>query len=248
MGKNKLIKFAELQTFGNVIQVPANGLTIKDHPLKGKWSSDFFRNNNPITLELGCGKGEYTVGLAEKYPAKNFIGIDIKGARIWSGAKAALQKNMSNVGFLRTKIEFINSFFDSDEVHEIWLTFPDPMMDKTTRRLTSANFLENYRKFLLSSGIIHLKTDSNFLFHYTCAVIEKNMMPVYAKTNNLYASELLNEILEIRTFYEKQWMEREIDIKYIAFGFREQSEKLAEPEGYFEKDNYRSFGRGAQNR
>lgn len=247
MGKNKLAKFEELQTFCNVIQASVDGLFLEDHHLKGKWRSGFFLNNSPLVLELGCGKGEYTVGLAERFPDKNFIGIDIKGARIWAGARTAIQKGIKNAGFLRTKIEFINRFFGKDEVQELWLTFPDPHMRKTSRRLTSARFLDRYREFLENGGKIHLKTDSNYLFQYTCALIEKNGLPVFTMTDNLYASELLNDILDIRTFYEKQWIERNIDIKYIVFGLGTENSPLLEPVTSFEKDSYRSFGRSARN-
>lgn len=242
MGKSKLSKFSELQTFDNVIQAPVRGPVFPDFPLKGKWSSDFFRNDHVITLELGCGKGEYTVGLAERHPEKNFIGVDIKGARIWSGAKSALEKNLKNVAFLRTRIEMIESFFGNDEIDEIWLTFPDPRMEKTRKRLTSANFMAKYRRILSKEGVIRLKTDSNFLFSYTCTLVEKNKLPVYCKTDNLYSSDFLDEDLSIETYYEKQWTERGMEIRYIAFG-PGRNVPLEEPECDFTKDNYRSFGR-----
>ncbi len=246
MGKNKLSKFADLLTFPNVVQAPINESVFQDHPLKGKWATGFFHNQNPLVLELGCGKGEYTVGLGEVFPEKNFIGIDIKGARIWTGAKAALQKGLGNVGFLRTKIEMIECFFAPGEIGEIWITFPDPRMEKTRRRMTSVNFMNRYRKVLSPQGVIHLKTDSNFLFRYTDALVEKNHMPVLCRTENLYASDVLNDILSIRTFYEKQWMDRGIDIKYLAFGLWG-DDPLLEPEIKPERDSYRSFGRSARN-
>jgi tRNA (guanine-N7-)-methyltransferase len=245
VGKNKLSKFADLLTYKNVVQAPVNGAEFHDHPMKGRWAADFFRNNSPLILELGCGKGEYTVSLGEMFPEKNFIGIDIKGARIWTGAKLAIEKGLINVGFLRTKIEVIDNFFDKDEVQEIWLTFPDPRMEKTRRRMTSTGFIEKYRKILADNGVIHLKTDSNFLFQYTNALIEKNHLPVYCRTGNLYYSDVLNDILSIRTYYEKQWIERGIEIKYLAFGPGNVN-PLKEPEIRLERDPYRSFGRSAR--
>jgi len=246
VGKNKLAKFADLLTFRNVIQAPVDVPAFQDYPLKGKWSSGFFQNQLPIILELGCGKGEYSVSLAEMFPDKNFIGVDIKGARIWAGAKLALDRGLKNVGFLRTKIEMIGCFFADGEITEIWLTFPDPRMEKNRRRLTAACFLEKYRKILSDKGIIHLKTDSNFLFQYTSALVEKNNLPVFSKISNLYASDMLNEVLAIRTFYEKQWIDRGIEIKYLAFGF-DGGLPFVEPDSGFERDTYRSFGRSARN-
>ena len=244
VGRNKLAKFADLRTFRNVIQVPADFQSFHDHPLKGQWNKRFFGNSSPLVLELGCGKGEYTVSLAEMFPEKNFIGIDIKGARIWLGAKLAIERQLTNVGFLRTNIELIDFFFGEMEVGEIWLTFPDPQMEKIRRRLTSVSFLEKYRKIMPLTGIVHLKTDSNFLFQYTQALIEKNQLPVWSRIENLYASELLNEVLSVKTFYEKQWIERGIEIKYLSFGLNG-NEQLTEPGLMFEKDRYRSFGRSA---
>ena len=244
MGKNKLAKFVEMERFENVIQVPYKKLQQENFYLKEKWATQFFENENPIILELGCGKGEYTVELAEKNPDKNFIGVDIKGARMYIGAKQALDKNLKNVAFLRTNIEIINQFFGNDEVAEIWLTFPDPQMKKTRKRLTSTSFLNLYKQFLKTDGIVHLKTDSNFQFTYTSALVHLNEFEILAETVNLYESEILNETLQIKTFYEKQWLSRGITIKYIAFKLSDNN--FTEPEIEIEHDEYRSFGRSAK--
>jgi tRNA (guanine-N7-)-methyltransferase len=244
VGKNKLAKFEEMKGFEHVIQAPFNTIKNNDFPLKGKWREQFFGNENPIILELGCGKGEYSIELAEKHPQKNFLGVDIKGARLWKGAKIAQEKGLKNVGFLRTNIEIIGQFFGPDEVDEIWLTFPDPQMKKTRKRLTSTTFLKKYKSFLKKDGIIHLKTDSNFQYAYTNALAHLNDFEILAETDNLYESEILNDILRIRTFYEKQWLSRGIPIKYLAF--RLNDKEWQEPEMNFEKDEYRSFGRSAR--
>jgi len=244
VGKNKLSKFVEMERFENVIQVPYKKLQQENFYLKEKWATQFFENENPIILELGCGKGEYTVELAEKNPNKNFIGVDIKGARMYIGAKQALDKNLKNVAFLRTNIEIINQFFGDDEVAEIWLTFPDPQMKKTRKRLTSTSFLNLYKQFLKTDGIVHLKTDSNFQFTYTSELVHLNEFEILAETDNLYESEILNEILQIKTFYEKQWLSRGITIKYIAFKLSDNN--FTEPDIEIEHDEYRSFGRSAK--
>lgn len=244
MGKGKLAKFREMETFEHVVQAPFNTIKTNDFHLKGQWADSFFGNNNPVVLELGCGKGEYTVDLAEKNPQINFIGVDIKGARLWKGAKAALQKGLKNVAFLRTNIEIISQFFGENEVAEIWLTFPDPQMKKTRKRLTSTTFLNKYKTFLKKDGIIHLKTDSNFQYTYTRELVHLNGFEVLAETEDLYESALLNDTLKIKTFYEKQWLARGITIKYIAFRLNEKA--FEEPDIEIEKDEYRSFGRSAQ--
>lgn len=244
MGKNKLAKFSEMERFENVIQVPFKKLQQENFYLKEKWATQFFENGNPIILELGCGKGEYTVELAEKNPGKNFIGVDIKGARMYIGAKQALDKNLKNVAFLRTNIEIINRFFVAEEISEIWLTFPDPQMKKTKKRLTSTFFLNLYKQFLKTDGIVHLKTDSNFQFKYTSALVHLNRFEIQAEINNLYESEILDETLQIKTFYEKQWLSRGITIKYIAFKLNER--EFTEPDIEIEHDEYRSFGRSAK--
>ncbi len=224
--------------------------------MKGLWNDNYFHNANPIVLELGCGKGEYTVGLARAYPDVNFIGVDIKGARIYTGAKQALEEQLDNVAFLRTNIEFIDNFFAKDEVREIWLTFSDPQMKNVHKRLTSTFFLNRYRKFLIDNGLVHLKTDSGFLFTYTTYLIEKNHLPMVFRTENLYANEITSnesqnysmpddktrEILGIRTYYETQWIERGLNIKYMKFRLPS-SGTLVEPEVEIELDDYRSYKR-----
>jgi len=243
VGKNKLAKFREMETFEHVVQVPYHKIKHESFYLKGNWAKDFFKNENPIILELGCGKGEYTVALAERNPEFNYIGVDIKGARLFNGAKEAKVKGLKNVGFLRTNIEIIEQFFGAEEIAEIWLTFPDPQMKKTTKRLTSTMFLNRYKCFLKKDGIVHLKTDSNFQYTYTHAMVYINKFEVLAETDNLYDSEILTETLQIKTFYEKQWLARGLTIKYIAFKISDK--KYIEPEIDIEHDEYRSFGRSA---
>ena len=244
MSKNKLAKFEEMKTFEHVVQAPYNAVGHNDFHLKGEWANRFFKNENPIVLELGCGKGEYTVELAGRFPEKNFIGVDIKGARLWKGAKIALQKELKNVAFLRTNIEIIDQFFGLAEVDEIWLTFPDPQMKKIRKRLTSTFFLNKYKSFLKKFGTIHLKTDSNFQFSYTRELAHKNNFEILAETDSLYDSAVLNETLQIKTFYEKQWLSRGINIKYLAFQLNDA--EFEEPEIAIERDEYRSFGRSAR--
>lgn len=245
MGKNKLPKFAEMETFSNVLQVPFSEVNLCDHPIKNNWNSAFFQNNQPIVLELGCGKGEYTTGLAEIEAGKNYIGIDIKGARMWKGAKQALENGLNNVGFLRTNIELIDRFFGENEVSEIWLTFPDPQMKKTRKRLTSTRFIELYRKFLKPGGVVHLKTDSNFQYQYTLEMIKANGFEIVSNDADIHAKELINDTLQIKTFYEQQWIARGITIKYISF--IPHQNQLVEPDVVIEEDSYRSFGRSAIN-
>lgn len=243
MGKNKLAKFADMEEFPHVFQVPSHSLREGNlFEMKGKWNELFFKNEHPIVLELGCGKGEYTVGLGQLYPDKNFIGVDIKGARLWTGAKDSFEKDMKNVAFLRTDIEMIHHFFDQNEVSEIWLTFPDPQMKKVTKRLTATNFMKSYQQFLKPSGKIHLKTDSNFMFTYTCAMVNINQLPVVFSTDNLYESDLQDSILSIKTYYEQQWLGRGLTIKYIQF-LLENKDEFIEPGIEIEHDAYRSFGR-----
>ena len=248
MSKNKLAKFAQMETFPNVFQYPA--LTLKESistgmyaPLAGSWST-FFHNNNPIVLELGCGRGEYTVGLAQHYPDKNFIGVDIKGARMWAGAKQALELQLPNVAFLRTNIELIDKFFLPDEVSEIWITFADPQMKKATKRLTSSYFMQRYKNIMTDGGIIHLKTDSPFLYTYTRELVRVNHFPVETDTLDLYSelSDLL--LLSIQTHYEKQWLARGMKIKYLSFRLPHPSaDGYIEPEIDIAPDSYRSYGR-----
>lgn len=241
MGKNKLSKFADMATYDNVFQYTFAMLQEEEFPLKGKWNT-FFKNDAPVVLELGCGKGEYTVGLAKLFPQKNFIGIDIKGARMWTGATQAIEEKLGNVAFLRTHIELIPHFFAKKEIAEIWLTFPDPQMSKTNKRLTSTRFMKEYNRILKPDGIIHLKTDSNFLYTYTKAMVAENQLNVFFETDNLYNSGLTDDILQIQTFYEQQWRSRGLAIKYIQFQCQK-NEKWKEPDIEIEKDDYRSFGR-----
>jgi len=217
VGKNKLKKFADLDTYEHVVQVPFKQLELEEFQYKGKWSSEFFGNDHPVILELGCGKGEYTVKLAGHCPEFNFIGIDIKGSRMWNGSTRAKELGLKNVGFLRTNIENIGLFFGKSEIAEIWLTFPDPQMKKTRKRLTATNFMESYRNVLVANGMIHLKSDSNFMYLYTEAMVAENQFEVLRQTDDLYHSAILDEVLSIQTFYEKQWLDRGISIKYLSF-------------------------------
>ena len=242
MAKNKLTKFAEMATYNNVFQYTFQKLQTNAFPLKGRWGKEYFKNDNPIVLELGCGKGEYTVGLARFYPNKNFIGMDIKGARMWSGATDATVNNLENVAFVRTHIEMIAHFFDIEEISEIWITFPDPQMKKVNKRLTSCRFMKNYSEILKENGIIHLKTDSNFLYTYTKAMIEENQLAVLFDTDDLYNSDIESEVLSIQTFYEKQWLSRGLNIKYLKFVCPKKDD-WKEPDIEIERDEYRSFGR-----
>ena len=219
MGKNKLARWAEMKSFNNVIEPVTEEAKAGDHPLKGRWRNDHFKNTNPIVLELGCGKGEYTVGLAVKFPFKNFIGVDIKGARIWRGAKTAYEKKIPNASFLRTRIEFINSFFLNDEIDEVWLTFPDPYpkIRNARKRLTSPHFLNLYRSLLRDNGIVHLKTDNRDLYNYTCSIAEHNNLEIINATEDLYSGRIENDILTIRTHYENIFLRKKIRINYLSF-------------------------------
>lgn len=246
MSKRKLAKFAELKVLPNVVEVSYDDLQKGPMELYGNWGSRFFENDHPIVLELGCGKGEYTVGLAEKFPGKNFIGIDIKGSRIWTGAKASFEKGLKNAAFLRTYVELLPSFFAPGEISEIWITFPDPQMKKQRKRLTSTSLIEHYRKVMKGGGLIHLKTDSNFLFQYTSAMIQHNHFSVEVETDDLYGSPYADETLGIRTYYEQQWLSRGIKIKYLRF--IPHIEPLEEPEIEIPRDEYRSFGRDQRSR
>ena len=246
MSKGKLAKFADMETFKNVFQAPFSIVSQIPFAMKGHWGEQYFKNANPIVLELGCGKGEYTVGLARLFPDINFIGVDIKGARMWTGAKQALEEGLKNVAFLRTNIEIIDRFFAESEVQEIWLTFSDPQMKNAHKRLTSTFFLNRYRKFLVDSGIVHLKTDSNFLFTYTTCMVKENKLPVVFSTEDLYHTEGLDEethkILSIQTYYESMWIERGLNIRYMKFLLPQQGE-LVEPEVDIPLDDYRSYHR-----
>lgn len=270
MSKGKLAKFADMASYPHVFEYPFSVVEDVPFEMRGRWRKDFFKNDNPIVLELGCGRGEYAVGLARRYPDRNFIGVDIKGSRMWTGATQALQEGLKNVAFLRTNIEIIDRFFAPSEVQEIWLTFSDPQMKKATKRLTSSYFLKRYRHFLDDGGLIHLKTDSNFLFTYTKYVCEVNHLPVEVCVEDLYNDELrmTNDEsgtpagnphssfviphssfpqdssfdLSIRTYYEQMWIDRGITIKYLRFRLPAAGE-LIEPDVEIELDDYRSYSR-----
>ena len=238
MGHDKLRKFAENETFTCLLQPdaslvldksgdPSEGLRLNDHPIKGRWNGEMFHNDHPIVLELGCGKGEYTIDLSRRFPECNYIGVDIKGARLWRGAKTATEQALPNVAFLRTRIEFIEAFFGPGEVSSIWLTFSDPQLKSENSRLTSPLFLERYRKFLKPGGVIHLKTDSRFLHEYSKAVALENGLTILASTTDLYnsggefppetAANLGAELFEVQTFYERMFLSQGYKITYLAF-------------------------------
>lgn len=247
MGKGKLAKFADMEHYANVFQYPYS--TWHEHPftMQGHWHDSFFGNANPIVLELGCGKGEYAVELARNYRDKNFIGVDIKGARMWTGATLALNEGLGNVAFLRTNIEIIDRFFVPGEVQEIWLTFSDPQMKNPRKRLTSTYFMARYRRFLVDGGTLHLKTDSNFLFTYTKLMAMRNALPVLFSTDDLYHDERspLNvepATLSVQTYYERMWIARGLNIRYMKWQLPQVGE-LTEPDVEIELDDYRSYHR-----
>lgn len=243
MGHDKLRKFAENETFSCLLQPEAssvldkvegsNSLILREHPIKGHWNERMFATAQPIVLELGCGKGEYTIDLSRREPSLNYIGVDIKGARLWKGAKFATENKLPNVAFLRTRIEFIEAFFAPEEVSEIWLTFSDPQMKSENCRLTSPLFLERYRKFLKKDGIVHLKTDSRFLYEYSKAVAEQNGLRILASTNDLYGTgrqdlsdcalrsvageSAIDALFEVQTFYERMFTAQGYKITYLSF-------------------------------
>jgi tRNA (guanine-N7-)-methyltransferase len=248
MGKGKLAKFADMARYENVFQYPYSVVEHVPFAMQGNWNRQYFRKQAPIVLELGCGKGEYTVELARQYPDKNFVGVDIKGARMWTGATMALNEGLDNVAFLRTNIEIIDRFFSGGEVSEIWLTFSDPQMKNPRKRLTSTFFMERYRRILTDGGTLHLKTDSNFLYTYTCLMVGKNQLPLLYKTDNLYrdgqdtTEQLEPGLLSIQTYYEKMWLERGINIKYVKWQLPSTG-SLEEPDVEIEMDDYRSYRR-----
>lgn len=274
MGKNKLRKFAEMDRLDSVFQYPYAALADAGFPLRGRWH-EHFGNRYPITVELGCGKGEYTVGLARRFPGRNFIGVDIKGARMWTGATAAAREGLANVAFIRTDIALIDRFFAPGEVDEIWITFPDPQMRKVNKRLTGSRFLQRYRSILRPGGRVNLKTDSPFLYTYTRLLVERNALPAYCITDDLYAAPVAPgasasctdvplaraqgnslgfpvpgvvpadyaPLLDIRTFYEQQWLARGLTIKYIAFALPADG-PLDEVTDDIPLDTYRSYSRG----
>lgn len=217
MGKDKLKRFAENETFKCLFQPEMVEVFRNDYKLKGKWNTDVFRNTNPIVLELGCGRGEYTVELARKYPDINFIGIDIKGARLWRGAKSATQEALPNVAFIRCRIEFIEWLFGPGEVSEIWITFADPQINRDNKRLTGTRFIQRYRSFLVPDGLIHLKTDSIFLHNYTMAMAEHNCMEILESEKDIYGSGRADEELSIKTHYEESYLLKGAAITYMVF-------------------------------
>ena len=231
MAKKKLQRFAEMKEFDCVFEPENDVMTGGDYHMKGRWHSDYFANQNPITLELGCGKGEYTIALAGMYPNRNFIGIDIKGARLWRGAKTVEQSGMDNVAFLRMKVEFISNFFAPGEVQDIWLTFSDPQIldHKGTKRLSAQSFLDRYSKILAPDGNIHVKTDSNFLYDATLKAIENGDHKLLTHSNDIYGNGFLDftsaqrEILGVRTFYEGKFLAKKENINYIHFQLNEQA-------------------------
>ena len=222
MGKNKLARFAENKILPNVFQ-PTRDEALDNYPLKGKWRTEVFKNQNPIVLELGCGKGEYSVGLAKSFPNKNFIGIDIKGARFWFGAKEAVEKNLNNVAFLRTQIELVDCFFDHDEVDEIWITFPDPQVKyrRTKHRMTHPDFLDRYKKILKKDGIVHLKTDSEFLHGYTLGLLQGQGHEIISAHHDIYGAPEYEPgtplLREIKTYYEGLFSAKGKTITYLKF-------------------------------
>lgn len=253
MGKNKLRKFSEMEEIPFVLQYPWAKLQNNPFPYKGKWK-EFFGNGNPIVLELGCGKGEYTTGLARIFPEKNFIGIDIKGARMWTGAKQAQSEQLTNVAFLRTDIELLPHFFAPGEVREIWITFPDPQMQKPRKRLTGSRMLGIYGNIIAEEGYINLKTDSPFLYNYTRLLCRENGLSLSHDMDDIYNGTDAEErktpkgLKEIRTHYEQQWLDRGLTIKFLRFGL-EGRDEFTEPAGAEDipKDTYRSYARGMLN-
>lgn len=216
MGKDKLRKFAEVATFNNVLQLEEGKV------MKGKWAEKQFGNSKPVVLELACGKGEYTVNLANYFPERNFIGIDYKGNRIWRGAKTALEEGIENVAFLRIQIETILDYFEPGEVDEIWITFPDPQpqISREKKRLTSDKFLANYKRILREGGCVNLKTDNDGLHAYTYDKLQLLQYPIHAKTEDLYHSALVDEVLSIKTYYERKYLAHNKNINYLKFSFK----------------------------
>ena len=255
MGKYKLRKFRENETFKCLIQPATSEVLGVDHPLKGRWGSDFFGNDKPIIVELGCGKGDYTVDLAERNPDFNYIGVDIKGARLWKGAKYAEEHGLKNVGFLRTRIEFIESIFAPGEVSEIWITFADPQIGREKKRLTSPLFMNRYRNFLREGGIVHLKTDSRYLYEYSIAMAQQNDLKILASATDIYGADrerlyesglsslcgraAVDALFEVQTFYESQYLAQGFPITYLSF-IADHSGEYISPE--WDEDSYKDEG------
>lgn len=243
MGRGKLAKFADMAANPRVVQCPYDkDLVAGAFPLFGHWHEDFFHNPHPIVLELGCGRGEYTIGLARRFPQTNFIGVDIKGARMWHGAMEAQREGLANAAFLRTRVELLDKLFAPGEVAELWLTFSDPQIKKPHKRLTHPAFLERYRRFLSDGGLLHLKTDSQFLFTYTRLVAERNGLPIEACEQDLYhaAAPLDSWLTDIQTYYERMWLERGMPIRYLRLRLPHEG-ALAEPDEEIPVDGYRSY-------
>lgn len=254
MGQGKLRKFAENKTFACLLQPDMKEVFGKDHPIKGHWNEKMFAKKQPIVLELGCGRGEYTIDLAKRNPNFNYVGVDIKGARLWKGAKYAHQHELGNVAFLRTRIEFIDSLFAENEIAEIWLTFSDPQVKKPKKRLSSPIFLERYRKFLQPGGIVHLKTDSVLLHEYTKAMVEANSLKMLACTNDLYGEGkrslyggefeskigkfAVDALFEVQTKFESIFLEQGCKITYLSFVLDHEGSFIA-PD--FNEDEYREI-------
>ena len=219
MGKKKLVRFRELESLEKVFQPPLEEIFQKNFHLKGRWKEEVFGNHHPLVLELGCGKGEYTTGLARRYPAMNFMGLDIKGARMWTGARTARDEGLNNVAFLRTRIDFINSFFARDEVDEIWITFPDPQEKRRRmkKRLPGALFLNKYREFLIDGGKVHLKTDNRELYIDTLEMVRHNELPIVRYSDDVYSEPWEDETVSIQTYYEKIFLSEGMKINYICF-------------------------------
>ena len=220
--KNKLKRFKENETFSNVIQPTREEVLNNTLRLKGNWNRDFFKNDNPIVLELGCGKGEYSVNLATMFPEKNFLGIDIKGARFWRGAKTALSEKINNVGFLRTQIELVDFIFDENEIDEIWITFPDPQIKykRTKHRMTNPDFLNKYKKILKPNGMVHLKTDSEYMHGYTLGLLEGLGLTIEYAHHDVYGTtNAPKEVTDIQTYYESQYLAINKKITYLRFNF-----------------------------
>lgn len=220
--KNKLRRFKENETFQNVVQPSREEIVLGKFSLKGNWNEKFFNNENPIVLELGCGKGEYSIALAKEFPEKNFLGIDIKGARFWRGAKTALEENLKNVGFLRTQIELVDLVFAENEIDEIWITFPDPQIKykRTKHRMTNSEFLKKYKKILRPEGTVNLKTDSEFMHGYTLGLLHGEGHEILYANHDVYKSEKSPKMVtKIQTFYEKQYLEQNKSITFVKFKF-----------------------------
>jgi tRNA (guanine-N7-)-methyltransferase len=259
MGKDKLRKFRENETFRCLLQPATSEVLNCDHPIKGNWGRDFFGNDNPIVVELGCGKGDYTIDLAERNPDCNYIGVDIKGARLWKGAKYAEEHGLRNVAFLRTRIEFIESLFACGEVAEIWITFADPQIGREKKRLTSPLFLNRYRNFLAKDGLVHLKTDSPYLHEYSKAIAQQNGLSILACGTDIYGedrqqlyesglasvcgSAMIDALFEVQTFYESHFIAQGYKITYLSFKIDHEGAYIS-PEWEEEKykgENHQAF-------